>query len=433
MREALGALTIRGKSLVAVGISLLLLSMLIGEKDLMRAAVLVGLLPVISALVLARTRYRITTARVLDPMRVEAGQHARVTLRLRNEGRTPTGSMMLEDRLPYALGSRPRLVLEKLLAGGGSAVSYSVHADHRGRYDIGPLIVRLSDPFGLIELTRSYPSSDHLTVTPQIVALPPVRLPGEYAGNGENRSRAVSVHGEDDAAIREYRHGDDLRRVHWPSTAHRGELMVRREEQPWDSRATILLDERAAAYRGEGPSSSFEWAVSAAASINTHLLRSGYKLRMVSESIDAEPDASGDGLLMDYLAGVRTNRHGSMDRMVAQVRRRDHGGLIVAVVGTMTPDEAERLAGLHTSGATCVALLIDSTTWLKLPAASRAEMDRVHHDVTINLLRNGWRVIPIRNGDNLAHQWRALAQGPQGFAYRAAMAETVSGATKGAQ
>jgi uncharacterized protein (DUF58 family) len=420
-------MTVRGKSLISVGVALLLLSFLVGEKDLLRAALLVGLLPVASAFLLSRTKYQITAARILDPVRVEAGQRARVTLRLRNLSKIPTGTMMLEDRLPYALGTRPRLVLERLLGGGGSAVSYTVSAEHRGRYDIGPLVIRLTDPFGLVELIRSYPSTDHLTVTPTITPLPPIRLPGEYAGNGENRSRAVAVHGEDDVATREYRYGDDLRRVHWRSTARVGELMVRREEQPWDSRSTVLLDVRAAGHRGDGPTSSFEWAVSATASISTHLRLSGYKLRIVSENTDLEPDSTGDGAVMDYLAGVRTVRHGTIDRLVEQVRQRDHGGLIVCTLGTLSPHEAERLGALRTSGATCIALLIDSTSWLSLPPQSRTEADEAYRATMITLLRSGWRVIPIRNGDNLPQQWRSLAHGPQGFAYRAAMAETVAG------
>lgn len=93
--------------------------------------------------------------------------------------------------------------------------------------------------------------------------------------------------------------GDDLRRVHWKSTARTGELMVRREEQPWESRATVVLDTRAAGHRGDGPTASFEWAVSAAASIAVHLRQAGYKLRLVTGSgadVDAT-EAAGEGLL----------------------------------------------------------------------------------------------------------------------------------------
>ncbi len=93
---------------------------------------------------------------------------------------------------------------------------------------------------------------------------------GTWGGAGDSLARAAAVSGEDDIATREYRDGDDLRRVHWRSTAKRGELMVRREEQPRQMRATVLLDARARGHRGDGPASSFEWAVSAAASVAVH-------------------------------------------------------------------------------------------------------------------------------------------------------------------
>ncbi|CAM3124843.1 DUF58 domain-containing protein [Stackebrandtia soli] len=426
MREALRNLTTRGKTLIAVGIALLLASFVIGERDLIRVAALVGLLPLASAALLSRAKYQLTVSRVLDPVRVEAGQRSQVTLRLRNGSRLPTGTLMLEDRLPYALGNRPRLVLERLLGGGGSAVSYSVRSELRGRYEVGPLLVRITDPFGLIEMTRSFPNTDALTVIPSITPMPAIRLPGEFAGSGDNRARSVAVHGEDDAATREYRYGDDLRRVHWPSTARAGELMVRREEQPWDSRATVALDIRAGAHRGEGPTSSFEWAVSATASVMHHLRLSGYKLRMVTEEVDMQPDIGGPGSTLDHLAAVRTQRHGDISRLLEQIRKNDHSGLIVASIGSLTADEAERLGGLRTSGATCVALLIDSMSWLKLSEDRRATADAEYHRTRLTLMRAGWRVLPVRNGERLPELWRGLTQGPQGFAYRAAMAETVS-------
>jgi uncharacterized protein (DUF58 family) len=372
---------------------------------------------------------------------VPVGASARVVLRLQNMSRLPTGTLLLEDRLPYALGSRPRVVLERLGAHQASSVAYTVRADVRGRYEVGPLIVRLTDPFGLCELIRSFPSVDRLTVIPQVVQLPTVRLAGEYAGTGDSRARSVAVHGEDDAATREYRNGDDLRRVHWRSTARTGELMVRREEQPWESRATVVLDTRAFAHRGEGPTASFEWAVSAAASIAVHLRHAGYKLRLVSVSgearrrdnappvgIDADAtEATGDGVLLDHLADVRLSQRADIARLVELVRRRSDGGLVIALLGTLSAAEAELLAALRGNSATCVAFLVDSSTWLNLPPAVREEADRQHTAAALVLLHSGWRVVGVSHGDRLAALWPQAARGGQGFTWRAALAETVAG------
>jgi uncharacterized protein (DUF58 family) len=364
---------------------------------------------------------------------VPVGASARIMLRLQNLSRLPTGTLLLEDRLPYALGSRPRLVLERLGAHQASSVAYTVRADVRGRYEVGPLVVRLTDPFGLCELTRSFPSVDRLTVIPQVVQLPVVRLAGEYAGTGESRARSVAVHGEDDAATREYRHGDDLRRVHWRSTARVGELMVRREEQPWESRATVALDTRGYAHRGEGPTASFEWAVSAAASIAVHLRQAGYKLRLVTGSgvdVDAT-ELTGDGILLDQLAEIRLSRNADVSLLVEQVRHRSDGGLVIALVGSLSTAEADLLASLRGNGGTCVGLLIDSTTWTTMPPEAREEADRQQAAAALALLQGGWRVVGVAHGAKLPALWPQAARGPQGFAWRAAMAETVSGVRSG--
>jgi uncharacterized protein (DUF58 family) len=429
MREALQGLTTRGRWFFGAAVVFTVAALVFGEKDLLRVAILLAALPLLAAAYVGRTRYKLSCSRSLQPHRVQVGASSRVVLRLQNLSRLPTGTMLLEDKLPYALGSRPRLVLERLGPHQASSVAYTVRADVRGRYEVGPLVVRLTDPFGLCELIRAFPSVDRLTVIPQVVPLPPVRLAGEYAGTGDSRARSVAVHGEDDAATREYRHGDDLRRVHWRSTARVGELMVRREEQPWESRSTVVLDTRTAAHRGEGPTASFEWAVSAAASIALHLRHDGYKVRMVTDGgIDVDAaEGDGEGVLLDHLAEVKLSQRGDVARLVERVRHRNDGGLIIGVFGSLTPTEAGLLAGLRGSGATCVALLIDSTTWLNLPTAAREEADRAHGMAALALLRSGWRVVGVPHGAKLSALWPELARGSRGFTLRAAMAETVAG------
>jgi uncharacterized protein (DUF58 family) len=432
MREALRGLTTRGRSFLAAAAAAALSALILGERDLLRVAVLLAVLPLLAAAYVGRSRYQLACTRMLDPGRVPVGASARVVLRLQNMSRLPTGTLLLEDRLPYALGSRPRVVLERLGAHQASSVAYTVRADVRGRYEVGPLVVRLTDPFGLCELTRAFPSVDRLTVIPQVVALPQVRLAGEFAGTGDSRARSVAVHGEDDAATREYRHGDDLRRVHWRSTARVGELMVRREEQPWESRGTVVLDTRVGAHRGEGPTASFEWAVSAAASIAVHLRQNGYKLRMVTGSgIDADAaEAGGEGLLLDHLADVKLTPRTDVAALVDRVRHRSDGGLVIALLGTLTVAEAELLGQVRGNNATCIAFFIDSSTWLNLPAAARADADREHGAARLALLHGGWRVVHVPHGTKLPALWPQAARGQQGFALRAALAETVAGGVR---
>jgi uncharacterized protein (DUF58 family) len=429
MREALRGLTTRGRSFLAGAGAATVSAFILGERDLLRVAVLLAALPLLAAMYVGRSRYKLACSRSLEPGRAPVGSSARVILRLQNMSRLPTGTLLLEDRLPYALGSRPRVVLERLGAHQASSVAYTVRADVRGRYPIGPLVIRLTDPFGLCELTRSFPSVDRLTVIPQVVALPAVRLAGEYAGTGDSRARSVAVHGEDDAATREYRRGDDLRRVHWRSTARTGGLMVRREEQPWESRATVVLDTRVFAHRGEGPTASFEWAVSAAASIAVHLRQAGYKLRMVTGGgVDLDAgEIGGEGILLDTLADVKLAQNGDISILVEQVRRRSDGGLIIGIFGSLTTAEAELLGGLRGNGATCIGFAIDSSTWVTMGSGERQDADREHAAAALALVHSGWRSVPVRHGDTLPALWPAAARGSSGFAWRAAMAETVGG------
>ena len=121
-----------------------------------------------------------------------------------------------------------------------------------------------------------------LTVTPRTVPLSTIPLGGAWTGSGDNRPRAFAIGSAEDVTVREYRRGDDLRRVHWRSSARVGELMVRREEQPWQSRATLFLDNRVRSHRGQGIASSLEAAVSVAASIAVHLTHRGFAVRLVT-------------------------------------------------------------------------------------------------------------------------------------------------------
>ena len=129
MTSGLKALTARGRSFLASGIAALLCAFILGEHDLLRIGVLILSLPLLAALVVARTRYRLSCARRLDPPRAELGSEATVTLRLENVTRLPTGLLMIEDTVPYALGARPRFVLDRVESQGVREIDYRVRSD----------------------------------------------------------------------------------------------------------------------------------------------------------------------------------------------------------------------------------------------------------------------------------------------------------------
>ncbi len=432
MRGALGTLTVRGRCVLAAGVATAISGLALHERDLLRVATLLIALPLVAAALAARTRLQLRFHRRLEPARVSSGERAQVVLRLENISRLPTGLLLVEDTVPYLLGGRPRIVMDRLRPKLPVEISYPVSGEVRGRYAIGPLTVRLMDPFGMCELPRSFTSVDTLVVTPAVVPLPSVRLTGEWAGAGLSTARSVATAGEDDTATREYRHGDDLRRIHWRTTARRGELAVRREEQPWQSRGAVLLDTRASVHRGDGAGSSFEWAVSAAASISVHLARSGFTLRLVTDS-GAEMSSAGHSVLgytntvVDELAVIQPSRAVDLGVATSAIRRQGGEGLVVAILGLVGLEDAELLTRLRASNsAVGVALILDTPSWVSSapPADISPSSSSEARDM---LLAAGWRVMEVRRGDALVDLWSEA-----GMRIAATASRTVVGATTGA-
>ncbi|MCW2944111.1 MAG: hypothetical protein JWR24_828 [Actinoallomurus sp.] len=409
---------------MAAGLTSIACAFILGERDLLRAGVLILALPLLSALAVSRTRYRLTCARRATPSRLPAGHEAQVEVLLENVSRLPTGLLLVEDQVPYTLGGRARFVVDRIEPHGGREMVYRVRADVRGRYRVGPLTVRLTDPFGLVELARSFTTTDRITVTPPIVPLPHGRLTRSWAGGGESRARTISTAGEDDVAPREYRHGDDLRRVHWRSTARYGELMVRREEQQWQSRGTLFLDTRRLAHWGDGPGASFEQAVSAAVSIGVQLGREGLGLRYVTDEGETlAPSASFEGALLDALAVVRVSAGRSLRSGLSALRAAASkgDGLVIGVFGRLTTDDAREMARVKRGTATCVAVLVGSGA----EAATTAQARTV-------LRAAGWRVLTITSAASLPAAWVGAAQAAENPEPSAVRGRTGAGEGRGA-
>ena len=415
-------LTARGRGVLAAGLAATGCALLLGQRDLLRIGILLALVPLLTVVVLGRSRYRLACSRTVTPLRVAVSETAKVVLEVSNASTSRCGLVLAEEHVPFGLGARPRFVLPGLEPGERRAISYPVRSDVRGRYDIGPLSLTLTDPFGMAEHRRSFTARDLLVVTPPVVQLPPVPLTGDWTGSGDTRPRGLSGGGEDDVTTREYRQGDDLRRVHWRSTARRGELMVRREEQPWQSRATLVLDRRRSAFHGLGAASSFEWAVSAVASVASHLVERGYAVRLVDGTGDIEHSATpwahdardrGDvaaSAVLDALATVEPAGSLELQRAVRAASHAATGGLVVAVLGQLDAADATLLAPLNQPGTSCVALLAPPPDVRSRPSGPGAAAG-VDEGAHARLRAAGWDVVPCARGESLDTTWARVGAG----------------------
>jgi uncharacterized protein (DUF58 family) len=405
MRSMLAGFTTRGRAFVAAGAAAGVLGLGLGQRTLLSIGGVLIILPVLSVLAASRTRYRISWARGISPVRVPAGHTASVSIQLDNVSRLPTGLLLAEDTVPYSIGSRPRFILDRIEPGGSRRLSYPIQPDHRGKYAIGPLHVRVADAFGLAKVGSTAAPPSTLVVTPAVTALPHTSLAGSWLGEGDARASTAAAAGEDDVVPRAYRDGDELRRVHWRSTARYGELMVRREEQRWRNRAVLFLDTRLGGHGGRGPASSFEYAVSAAASIGVHMAREEMDTEFVTDAGPVAAPGSFEDVLLDTLAVIRPSRNSSLGAGLARLPA-DTSGLFIVVAGHLSSGEARQLATARRASGPAMALLLAVSTWAaeRPGSAATGETDEASRILTAA----GWRVATVTADTPLSVAWDML-------------------------
>lgn len=332
-------LTRRGWGLTVGALLLALSGRLLGLLELYVLAAGAWALMGTALVFLALRPARIDARRTLHPARVQAGDESRVELAVANRGRRPTAVIELRD--PVDGGPRrARLLLAPLFPGQEDRATYRIPTARRGVLRVGPLEARRFDPLALASTGGTVAPETELVVYPAVeTVLPLPHAPGDDRRGGFRRATAVGATGDDFYALRQWVVGDDLRRVHWPSTARRDELMVRQHDTPWQGRATVVLDVRAR-YHDED---SLEQAVSAAASIAAASAAGGSLVRLVTT--DGTDTGFGTGAahldaVLERLARVEAADHELPD--LAEV-----SGAMALVVTTDVPAaELTRLARL---------------------------------------------------------------------------------------
>ena len=414
MQSLTAGFTTRAGCLLAAGVTALVCGLVLGELDLVRAGFLAAALPLVAAVVMRRSRIAISSRRNRGPYRVRAGEQVSVQLTVTNHSLLPTGALMFEDKLPPRLTGKARFIVNGLGSRESRSISYRLPGLDRGRYTAGPLRLRLTDPFGLLDITRSFLATSTFLVAPIVEPLPGLVLPRSWDAGDNASSNSIGIRGADDASTREYRQGDDLRKIHWRSTARTGALMVRHEERPWQGHTTLLLDVRACAHE-TGPrepgntdarvSSSLEWAVSCIASIAEHLLHAGRDTTLVTDATSIRPSGPASVSMLDQLALLTPSGETDLSTSLEPLRAAGRDSAVIAVLGRMDAESIRVLTRIRPRGsrAAAFAVLLDTPSWQSPDAGDPSWQQSA--DV---LRAAGWWVVAARSGDTAPQVWTSL-------------------------
>lgn len=440
-------LTRRGATLVIVGVLLLALSLWFDLRDILVLAFVGIAMPTVAALFVALRTPRLAVTRRFAPPVVAAGGSTLVALVVKNRSRRTFDGAHWRDGVPSGLASAPEAILpaigpyESMLPAGDDTVrlEYRLRMPRRGVFQVGPLRVGISDPFGLARIDRDVGNGHEVVVTPRVTPLD-AALGSAASVDGVLNGLQRRTHPNSDELIaREYRYGDPMRRVNWAATARRGELMVREEEQRGDPEARIVLDTTLAgrpkpsAYRREGAEDThfgFELGVEVAASVGMHLLERGFRVRC--DRVD-DPERSllsedsgagyrmpgGDHLLLEGLARLEqpSSHPSSRDAQHAPAHASGPRGREARMPGfavLVDPDEhdARTLVALRSTFEPAVAFVTETVA----PSVIEA------------LEKSDWRVVRVRRAADIASAWAGSAA-PMPSAATAAASSTAGAAS----
>ena len=366
-------LTARGWQALVIGFLILFVARMIGTTQFHQLAyALLGLL--VAAIVLGWSSSRgLRFSRVLPPdVHLTAGRPAVIRLLLSNRSRFGSSAVSVADRL-----KEPRSFEAASLGGYGEiTIETPITFARRGVYELGPAEVWVTDPFGLLHAIRRFEERTEVVVYPEIYDLPGFPLSGGNVEVGARGSRGQR--GDEFASLREYRHGDDRRHIHWKSVARTGELYVKEFALEAPHRCTVALDLRREGLRTL--ESEVEDAVSAAASVLTRLARERLPFRLVCADGGGVTTEFGSGeasyrKAMRLLATARADGSRRLTEVVL-AEKGELGESAVLISRTRDEDLPECVRRLRGAGLSVVVVALATHTYRTPPGTGGMAQNR---------------------------------------------------------
>ena len=275
-------LTARGAGALLAGLLFVIAANLVAAPILLYFAMLLLLLVVFAVLVVRLPRRSGPVTRRISTDLLTVGERSQVDVRFDLRAlRIPHG--IWRDHLPPAVSGD---ATGEFPTDNGTSIRYAITGVRRGVWAIGPLSLHTIDPFGFAQRVQEFGETRTVTVVPEVMPLAPLSSNVGAAGGTAHTSSTRLGQGSDNLSPRRYVSGDSMRRIHWRATAHRGDLMVRQEEEESSPDALVVLDRTARRwdYQLDHADPAFEAAVSACASVALHLVQEGYSVDVLDSA-----------------------------------------------------------------------------------------------------------------------------------------------------
>ncbi|WEV65521.1 MULTISPECIES: DUF58 domain-containing protein [unclassified Bifidobacterium] len=312
---------------------------------------IVGLVMLALGIAMSLGNTKFHAALSVSDNRITVGDSVKVDVNVSNPGKSPT--VGVQGDLPMG-EMHQRFRIPALAPGKVKDEQVEFRATSRAVLDVGPLKISKGDPFGIVRHEQSLSQSAKVYIHPKTVFLNTLDS-GIFRDLEGSPSGQVVDDDLDFYGLREYRPGDDMRNVHWLSSAKTGTLMVRQYEATKRTDTSITLGVNPTDYSTED---EFELAVSVASSIGTECLVEDRPLAV--QAADNSLIPHGAMPFLDWMSGVKPDMDENPNLAVATLKTSPGASFYFFVVGSGARlERLRRIAAALSRESICVMLQID--------------------------------------------------------------------------